>query len=46
MFRKDGKRPSMAVTETQQKLVLLDTGVFIGALFKGDARHAEAGLWR
>lgn len=32
----------MAVTETQQELVLLDAGVFIGALLKGDTRHAEA----
>jgi predicted nucleic acid-binding protein len=32
----------MAVTETRHEAVLLDAGVFIGALLKGDPRHAEA----
>ena len=32
----------MAVTETQQESVLMDAGMFIGALLTGDPRHAEA----
>ena len=32
----------MAVTETRQEAVLIDAGVFIGALLTGDPRHAEA----
>jgi predicted nucleic acid-binding protein len=32
----------MAVTETRQESVLIDAGVFIGALLKEDPRHAEA----
>lgn len=32
----------MAVTETRHEAVLLDAGVCIGALLKGDPRHAEA----
>jgi len=32
----------MAVTEARQESVLIDAGVFIGALLKGDLRHAEA----
>jgi hypothetical protein len=37
----------MAVTETRQESVLMDAGVFIGALLTGDPRHAEPkrGLW-
>jgi len=31
----------MAVTETRQEAVLIDAGVFIGALLTGDPRHAE-----
>jgi predicted nucleic acid-binding protein len=32
----------MAVTETRPGAVLIDAGVFIGALLRGDPRHAEA----
>jgi len=32
----------MAVTETRSESVLIDAGVFIGALLTGDPRHAEA----
>jgi len=32
----------MAVTETRQEAVLIDVGMFIGALLTGDPRHAEA----
>jgi predicted nucleic acid-binding protein len=32
----------MAVTETRQNVVLMDAGVFIGALLRGDQQHAEA----
>jgi predicted nucleic acid-binding protein len=32
----------MAVTDTRNETVLMDTGMFIGALLKGDPRHAEA----
>jgi predicted nucleic acid-binding protein len=31
----------MAVPETRPKSVLIDAGVFIGALLQGDPRHAE-----
>ena len=32
----------MAETETTQAFVLIDAGVFIGALLNGDPRHVEA----
>jgi predicted nucleic acid-binding protein len=32
----------MAATDTRHETVLMDAGMFIGALLKGDPRHAEA----
>ena len=42
MCQQGGRMPFMAVTETRQEAVLIDAGVFIGALLTGDPRHAEA----
>src|SRR5256886_3934956 len=37
-----GRMPSMAVTDPRDETVLMDAGMFIGALLQGDPRHARS----